>query len=242
MLFSPPPRNFRAELLDLDQAPFEEVKDSLRDVQTVNQYLSGYRVLLRHMDSFFSMLPKTDTLTVLDAATGSADQPIALVKACRQKKRAVKITALDINRKMLRFARDEARAYPEINFVQGDALSLPFADASFDVVINNLSLHHFEKDSAVHMMREFSRLGRLGFIINDLHRSRVAHAAIWVLTRLLTRNRLTRYDAPVSVYNAFTPSELEAMARSAGLTEFKVHRHFPYRIAVVERKAGTLHA
>ena len=43
-----PPRNLRDELLDLDEAPYEEVRDSLNDVATVNRYLSGYRVLLYH--------------------------------------------------------------------------------------------------------------------------------------------------------------------------------------------------
>jgi len=73
-------------------------------------------------------------------------------------------------------------------------------------------------------------------IINDLHRSRVAHAAIYILTRLLTQNRLTRYDAPVSVMNAFTPEEMRAMAQEAGWQQFEVCRHFPYRIALVENK------
>ncbi|QPJ62794.1 MAG: methyltransferase domain-containing protein [Candidatus Nitronauta litoralis] len=232
-----PPRKFREELLDLDQAPFEEVKDSLKDVQTVNEYLSGYRVLLHHIEKFFKAA-KGAPLSILDAATGSADQPRAVIKLARQKNWPVQITALDINRKMLRFSREETRGYPEISFVQGDVLNLPFKDNSFDVVINNLSLHHFERQHAIKMMSEFSRLSRMGFIINDLHRSRVAHAAIWILTRLLTKNRLTRYDAPVSVYNAFTPDEMEAMAREAGLKHHKVHRHFPYRLALVENKTG----
>ena len=47
-----PPRNFRDELLDLDEAPYEEVRDSLSDVATVNRYLSGYRVLLHHVEKF----------------------------------------------------------------------------------------------------------------------------------------------------------------------------------------------
>lgn len=236
MLFSPPPRNFRDELLDLDEAPFEEVKDSLQDVQTVNTYLSGYRVLLLHIERFFRRKKKGDPLSILDAATGSGDQPRAVVQFAREHGWPVHITGLDINMKMIRFAREECAGFPEIQFVQGNALNLPFRDRSFDVVINNLSLHHFAENDAIQMMREFSRLSRLGFIINDLHRSRVAHAAIWILTRLLTRNRLTRYDAPVSVYNAFTPAEMEAMAVEAGLKHFKVHRHFPYRIALVEEK------
>jgi len=236
MFFFPPPRNLRPELLDLDEAPFDEVKDSLKDVQRVNQYLSGYRVLLHHIDPFFTELPQDTPMTLLDAATGSADQPIAVVQHARRKGRSVRVTAIDINAKMIRFARHEARHYPEIRFLQCNVLQLPFKDNSFDVVMNSLSLHHFSEENALVMLREFSRIARRGVIINDLHRSRVAFGAIWVLTRLLTRNRLTRYDAPVSVMNAFTPKEMKQMAREAGWDGFKVHRHFPYRLALVERK------
>jgi hypothetical protein len=59
---------------------------------------------------------------------------------------------------------------------------------------------------------------------------------IIVLTRLLTKNRLTRYDAPVSVMNAFTPDEMKTMAQEAGLQKTIVHRHFPYRLALVQTK------
>ena len=234
MMFSPPPRNLRAELLDLDEAPFEEVQDSLKDVQRVNKYLSGYRVLLHHIAGFFERADRP--LTLLDAATGSADQPIAVARWARKMGKPVQITAIDINSKMLKFARNEARAYPEIRFVQGDVLNLPFKPNSFDVVINSLALHHFTRDNAVAMLKGFSRLARRGVIINDLHRSRIAHAAIFLLTRILTQNRLTRYDAPVSVMNAFTPDELRVMAVEAGWQQFEVHRHFPYRIALVEKK------
>ncbi len=235
-----PQRNFRAELLDLDEAPFEEVKDSLRDVQRVNQYLSGYRSLLLHVERFLRRHKGDKPFTILDAATGSADQPVAVVKLARRLGVPVRVTGIDINRKMLRFAREETRAYPEIDFVQCNIHSLPFRKGSFDLVINCLSLHHFEREDAVELMRAFSYLGRKGFIVNDLHRSRVAHAFIFVLTRLLTKNRLTRYDAPVSVMNAFTPDEMRAMADEAGLQDAIVHRHFPYRLALVETKPERL--
>ncbi len=79
-------------------------------------------------------------------------------------------------------------------------------------------------------------MGRCGFIINDLHRSRVAYISIFILTRMMTKNRLTRYDGPVSVMNAFTPQEMVEMARGANIRQFEVHRHFPYRIALVASK------
>ncbi|MCF8721034.1 methyltransferase domain-containing protein [Nitrospina gracilis] len=231
-----PPRNLRDELLDLDQAPFEEVKDSLNDVRRVNRYLSGYKVLLHHMRPFLESQPEGVPLTVLDVATGSADQPIELVRMARRMKRPIRVVALDVNAKMLRYAREETRRYPEIRFVQGDAKHMPFADGAFDVVINNLALHHFSEENAVILLGQFTRLARKGVVVNDLHRSYVAWVSIYILTRLLTNNRLTRYDAPVSVMNAFTPEEIAGLARKAGWRDFKVYRHFPYRIALVETK------
>lgn len=236
MISLSPPRHLRPELLDLDEAPFEEVKDSLQDVQRVNRYLSGYRVLLHYIGQFFDRHTSSQPIHILDAATGSADQPMEVVRYARQRGIPVQVTAIDINRKMIRFAQEEAREFPEIRFVQCDVLHMPFDENSFDVVINSLALHHFSVEHAVAMLKSFSRLAKRGVIINDLHRSRVAYVLIYILTRLLTQNRLTRYDAPVSVMNAFTPEEMRTMAQAAGWQQFEVNRHFPYRIALVENK------
>lgn len=237
MIFSPPPRNLRDELLDLDEAPFEEVRDSLNDVQTVNRYLSGYRVLLHHAEKFLKSQKASRPVTILDAATGSADQPIALAKMARKLNIPVRIFAIDINFKMLKFAREMTANFPEIELIQCDVLSLPFPEGSIDLAVNNLSLHHFAWEKAVAILGAIYKISRLGIIVNDLHRSRVAHAAIFLLTRMLTKNRLTRYDAPVSVMNAFTPAEFCDLAKQAGIPHFEVHRHFPYRIALVAKKS-----
>ena len=239
-MFLSPPRNLRPELLDLDEAPFEEVRDSLEDVRRVNKYLSGYKVLLYYVNYFLGKYHSNEVFTILDLATGSADQPIAVVDMARKQNIKIKIVALDINSKMLNYAFEETAAYPEIHLVQGDIHSLPFRENSFDLVINSLSLHHFSKNQAVNIIRIANLIARHGFIINDLNRSRVAHAFIYLLTRMLTKNRLTRYDAPVSVMNAFIPSEFTEMAEEAGVKYFQVNRHFPYRIGLVGSKKSNL--
>jgi len=172
----------------------------------------------------------------LDLATGSADQPIVVVDMARQLNVKIKVVALDINSKMLNYAHEKIRAYPEILLVQGDIHSPPFGENSFDIVMNSLSLHHFTRIQAVNILRMADLVSRYGFIINDLHRSRIAHAFILILTRLVTKNRLTRHDAPVSVMNAFTPSEMAEMAQEAGVNCFTVNRHFPYRIGLVSTR------
>ncbi len=232
-LFSAPPRNLRDELLDLDEAPFEEVKNSLSDVRRVNRYLSGYRVLLQHAEPFLRKHSGKRPFTVIDLATGSADQPTELVLLARRLNVPIRVIGVDINRKMLDYAREESNQFPEISFVQCDILNLPFEDNCFDLAINSLSLHHFSEDNAISIIKALDKLGKLGFIVNDLHRSRVAFCSIYILTRILTKNRLTRYDAPVSVMNAFTPTEMKKLANDAGVEKFQIHRHFPYRIALV---------
>jgi SAM-dependent methyltransferase len=236
MILSPPPRNLRAELLDLDEAPYEEVKESLGDVRRVNRYLSGYRVLLHHADKFLRAHKESRPVTILDVATGSADQPVALAQMARKLDIPVRIQAIDINFKMLKFAREMTTRFPEIKLVQCDVLALPFQENSFDLVINSLSLHHFSWEKSVAILAAIYKISRYGFIVNDLHRSRIAHATIFLLTRLLTKNRLTRFDAPVSVMNAYTPSEFSELAKEAGIPKFEIHRHFPYRIALVGNK------
>jgi ubiquinone/menaquinone biosynthesis C-methylase UbiE len=231
-----PPRNLRDELLDLDEASYEEVQDSLQDVATVNRYLSGYRVLLQHMEPILRSHKANRPFRVMDAATGSADQPIELVKLARRIGIPIHITAIDINAKMLRLAQEEVACYPEIQLLQCDILSLPFRENAFDLVVNSLSLHHFSWDKAVTILRTIYKVGRLGIVVNDLHRSRVAHVVIFILTRIFTRNRLTRYDAPVSVMNAFTPKEFCRLAQQAKIDPYEIHRHFPYRIALLGRK------
>jgi hypothetical protein len=56
-------------------------------------------------------------------------------------------------------------------------------------------------------------------------------------TRLLSGNRLTRHDGPISVLRGFRPQELRRMATEAGLTDTQVSRHPWFRIALTKEIA-----
>ncbi len=60
------------------------------------------------------------------------------------------------------------------------------------------------------------RVARLGIIVNDLSRSRLAWVGAWVMAHTLTRNRFTRHDAPLSVRRAYLPAEAWALILTAG--------------------------
>ena len=113
-----------------------------------------------------------------------------------------------------------------------DGFELPFPDRNFDFVICSKTLHHFTEQQAVRLLKEAARVTRRGLLILDLRRSWIAYALIGILSRLFTRNRLTRYDGPLSVLKAFTPAEFTALAGEAGVPGFKIVRE-PFWLMVL---------
>lgn len=74
------------------------------------------------------------------------------------------ITGLDCNTSMLAVAR---RLRPQIDWCQGDATALPFADASYDVVMSQFSLMYFPDPTVAlqEMMRVLRSAGRLAVAV-----------------------------------------------------------------------------
>ncbi|HEY6960762.1 MAG TPA: class I SAM-dependent methyltransferase [Gaiellaceae bacterium] len=65
------------------------------------------------------------------------------------------VVGVDQSARMLAIAREQA---PKARFVEGDALELPFADASFDRVFTSYFFCHLEADDAARFRREAMRV------------------------------------------------------------------------------------
>ena len=226
-LWRPLPRAAGAvELLDRP-APLHDLRECLDDVARLNVLFGGHLVTLRHVRRLLGRVPRDRVATVLDVGTGSADVPRALVRWARRGGRRVRVYALDREVATLDVARREIAGYPEIALLAGDALALPFRPRSVDVVISALTLHHLEPGPAGACLAAMDRAARVGFVVNDLYRSRAAYALVWLATRLLARNRMSRHDGPLSVLRAYTPREMRGLCAGAGLRGVRVRRYGP---------------
>ena len=85
--------------------------------------------------------------------------------------------------------------------VTADALRLPFRDDSFDLVACSLFLHHLSPHHAVEFARESLRVCSTAVLVHDLVRHPV-HLALAYAGLPLYRSRITRNDAPASVWQA----------------------------------------
>lgn len=123
-----------------------------------------------------------------------------------------------------------------LDFLLGDARSVPLADRSVDVVTCSLFLHHFDPPDVVRILREAARVARRGVVVSDLTRSWPAWVTTWTTTRVISRSRLFHVDGPRSVAAAFTPREMLHMAEDAGMQGARVRRSFPFRMVLAWRK------
>ena len=217
-------RTDAAELLDGPLDDENALRANLRDLRRVNRWLDGINLSARAIDA---VAAQRSEVTLLDVGTGGADIPLALIARANERARRLTVVAIDSRPEVLAAA---AREMPAVATTDGlelhvaDGRSLPYPDGSFDVVHSSLVLHHLEAEAAVDLLREMARVARLGVVVNDLQRGWLGWIGAWLMGHLLTGNRYTRNDAPLSVRRAYLAREMADMLRAAGLMPIRTLR------------------
>jgi ubiquinone/menaquinone biosynthesis C-methylase UbiE len=225
------------EIIDGPPVPFKDMACCMMDIARVNALFGGRMVTMIHVKRLLTALPADRLITVLDVGTGAGDIPRELVRWARREGRRIRVFALDRDAATLQIAAQVVRDYPEISFVRGDALSLPIRPEAVDLTISAMTLHHLEPSAGVQYLAEMDRAARVGFVVNDLVRSRIAHWVVWLITRFITRSAISRHDGPLSVKRSYTPREVSGLCEQAGLEGVDVVHHWPYfRLCAVRAK------
>lgn len=208
----PPPRRLVPELLDDPAVPDDVRARSLRDVARSNVLFGGRRAATRAVAAALRALRGAGRreVTLLDVGTGAGDIP----RAAREAAAALDVRLTTIGVDLAPSLARDARQAVGLS-VCGDALRLPFAGASVDVVTCCQVLHHFDDAAAGRLVAELHRVARARAIVCDLRRSRVAALGFWLASFPLGFHPVTRHDGPVSVLRGFTAPELQALVRAA---------------------------
>lgn len=155
--------------------------------------------------------------TVLDLAAGTGASSAAL------QTNGARVVACDFSEGMLRVGR---RRHPAVPFVAGDALRLPFADATFDAVTVSFGLRNFADVDAA--LAELARVtvpgGRLAILETSAPRHRALRAghSLYVrrvmprLARLVASDREAYDYLAESVEDWPGPVELAGRIAAAG--------------------------
>ena len=222
-------RSLEPENLDKGSYTPEEYEGCLVELRRVNEWLGDANAL---RDSLLKEIERSDlrSFSVLDVGAGSGELLRVAAKWARETNRVGFFTGLELNKRSAQSILEESRDYPEVASVQGNGFRLPFGDDAFDYVIQSLTLHHFDNEGAVEILREMARVARRGIFVIDLERSPVAYFFYTTVGRLFLHNRLLREDGALSILKSWTPEEMKGLGRKAGLSHVEIDKHFPARL------------
>jgi hypothetical protein len=217
-----PPRMLGEEILDDPAVSPEIVTRSIADVVRSNALFGGLKSAMDELNVVLRILPRQATL--LDVGTGLGDIPRDARRAARDAGVELTTVGLDSSIELTRASRGAVSAA-----VCGDALRLPFADHSVDIVMCSQVLHHFEGENALRLLREMDRVARIRVIVSDIKRSWFAAAGIWLASFPLRFHAVSRHDGVVSVMRGFTAEELgdtvtEAIGRKPAVRQRRAFR------------------
>lgn len=196
---------------------------SHRDIQLSNVLFGAIRALLAEFRRIVPTLPRQSTL--LDVGTGVGDIPARATQLAAR--HGIELTAVGLD-SVPELVTTTTHRIPM--GVCANALALPFADSSIDVVCCSQVLHHFEDANALILLREMHRVARRYAIVSDLRRSWLAVAGLWGVSFPLRFHPVSRHDGVVSILRGFTTDELRSLVHRAVAVDPDVRTRLGFRI------------
>src|SRR5277367_2459468 len=183
------------ELMDGD-CSYEDFRDCLRSLETVNRWLLGYRPTLAWLDRLPHGL--RDPVHIVDVGSGGGDLLRQIAGWARRRGIAVQLTGIDLNPYAARAAAESTPKELGIEWVTGNALEYR-PKKPVDIVVSSLMAHHLENEEIVALLRWMEATGQVGWFINDLERAEWSYR----MFGLVRWHPIVRHDGPVSFRRAF---------------------------------------
>ena len=152
---------------------------------------------------FCRFLDAVEQKAVLDVATGTGKQAIALFK-----KGAV-VTGVDLSADMLRYALMNDQS-GKINFVKANGALLPFDNDQFDITVMSFALHCMTQDVRSKTVDEMIRVTKKGGQIAYIDYCKPATIAGKLMYRAIA-------GIETPLYRKFVESDFQGLAESKGL-------------------------
>lgn len=229
-------RNEAQEIMDDFDLAGSELQDALDKIAKINQLLGGNQLTLNGLKSLLQNHDKSVEITVLDVGCGNGDMLRYLSKFAQQNGFAMKFIGVDANDFTINYAKKISQNHLKIEYLTQDIFSPTFRAINFDVVICTLTLHHFTTDEISDLMEHFSQKATIGFVINDLHRSKIAYRLFQLLCVVFQLNKMSKEDGLLSILKGFKKQELVDFSKKLPQMQHQIQWKWAFRYQWIGKK------
>ena len=204
------------------------------DIDRANRLLGGNKITIRALHQMLKEDPDRE-FTILDVGCGAGAMLRALAQFSRDKGYKVKLVGVDLSEQAVSLAREMSMDFPEIRYLNQNILELK-EEMSCDIVLCTLTLHHFSNEEIVEILKKFLAVSKIGIIINDLQRSKLAYGFFKVFSAIFIRTKIAKHDGLVSIKSGFTLKELRKLSASISGVQHTIKWCWAFRYAWIMRK------
>ena len=225
-------RSYDKEIMDDLEVGGEILKQTLRELRTINRFLGGNHVTTSGLNILLGQ-EKSREYTIADIGCGGGDMLKVMADWASKNKFKCKFIGIDANDHTIGLAKENLKNYPNVSFLVQNVFDQDFQNLKVDVVTCTLFTHHFTDEELIVLMRVFKKGASLGMVINDLHRHPLAYYSIKLLTSLFSKSPMVQNDGPLSVLRGFSRKDIKHVLQKAGMEVFQIQWNWAFRWRVI---------
>lgn len=206
------------EHMDNPNLDRESFRTAYLDINRCNSLLGGMSITIKAIKSLMKKHPQK-SYTIFDMGCGDGFMLRKIAKTFENEAIGLSLVGIDLREDILSIARSASVDYGSIEYRKANILELHKVEKC-DILLCTLTMHHFEEKNILRFIQKFSELAKLGTIVNDLQRSKLAYHLFELFSFFFLRTTIAKEDGLISISKGFRKLELDKMA-----TRFKKMHH-----------------
>ena len=231
-------RLLQAEWMDDFEVGGEELDATLNDISKINRWLGGDQWTSKALFKMWRGEDKNTVIRLCDVGCGNGDFLALMAKKCAKKGIPYEFVGIDANPNTIEIARAKHADVPNVSFSCQDVFQSDIAWHKMDYVCSNLTLHHFENQQLSELIHLWCQRLNKGFVVNDLHRSRMAIPLFKWVARVFKLHPLSVADGLTSIQKGFKKQELAAFMQQSNISSYSLQWKWAFRLLLTYKKTS----
>jgi ubiquinone/menaquinone biosynthesis C-methylase UbiE len=224
------------ELMDDPNLPKDQLYAALHDITKVNRFLGGNQITIAGIRKLIQSKPNQKEWRIVDVGCGDGEMLRHIASTFKHNPLKLHLIGVDINTESIQKAQEVSSEYENIHFEVMDILEIESDALPCDILICNLTMHHFS-DKEIHIfLDKFYKLAHVGVVINDLERSAIAYQLFRGFSRIFMKSPIARHDGRISIARGFKKEELVRYSQKLGFENDTIQWKWAFRYLWVIKK------